>query len=186
MYFERHISVHHTSLLDIIYGLTAWGQATKAHLNKLLLLQKYALRLMCFLNPRTRAIPFFISSKILSIHLLYFEAVLYSMYDVSNNSAPKDITEKFVKTSLIHSCNTRAASCGKYHIKFSRLNQQRNSFFMLWCKSVELSPIASMYCNLPKLVFKKSIRKALFAALEGKEDYIEAPNLLSKINLYFT
>ena len=27
---------------------------------------------------------------------------------------------------------------------------------------------------------------ALFAALEGEEDYIEAPNLLSKINLYFT
>ena len=31
-----------------------------------------------------------------------------------------------------------------------------------------------------------SFRKALFAALEGEEDYIEAPNLLSKINLYFT
>ena len=29
------------------------------------------------------------------------------------------------------------------------------------------------------MVFKKSIRKALFAALEGEEDYIEAPNLLS-------
>ena len=36
------------------------------------------------------------------------------------------------------------------------------------------------------MAFKKSIRKALFAALEGEEDYIEAPNLLSKINLYFT
>ena len=36
-------------------------------------------------------------------HLLYFEAVLHSMYDVSNNSAPKDISEKFVKTSLIDS-----------------------------------------------------------------------------------
>ena len=30
----------------------------------------------------------------------------------------------------------------------------------------------------------KSIRKALFAALEGEEDYIEAPKLLSIINLY--
>ena len=108
----------------LTYGLTAWGQAAKAHLNKLLLLQKRALRLMYFLNPRTRAIPFFISSKILPIHLLYFEAVLHCMYDVSNNSAPKDISEKFVKTSLIHSYNMRAASCGKYHIQFSRLNQQ--------------------------------------------------------------
>ena len=46
---------------------------------------------MYFQNPRTHAIPFFIFSKILPIHLLYFEAVLHSMYDVSNNSAPKDI-----------------------------------------------------------------------------------------------
>ena len=74
----------------LTYGLTAWGQAAKAHLNKLLLLQKRALRLMYFLNPRTHAIPFFISSKILPIHLLYFEAVLHSMY-VSNNSAPRDL-----------------------------------------------------------------------------------------------
>ena len=83
--------------------------------NKLLLLQKCAIRLMYFLNPRTHAIPLFISSKILPIHLLYFEAILHSMYDVSNNSAPKDLCDKFIKTSLIHSYNTRAASCGKYH-----------------------------------------------------------------------
>ena len=55
---------------------------------------------------------------------------------------------------------------------------------MLWRESVNCLP--SQVCNLPKLAFKKSIRKALFAALESEEDYIEAPNLLSKINLYFT
>ena len=139
---------------------------------------------MYFLNPRTHAIPFFISSKILPIHQLYFEAVLHSMYDVSNNSAPKDISEKFVKTSLIHSYNTRAASCCKYPIKFSHLNQQQNSFLCFGTKAWNCLPL--QVCNLPKLAFKKSIRKTLFAALEGKEDYIEAPNLLSKIKLYFS
>jgi len=73
---------------------------------------------MYFLNPRSHAIPPFISSKILPIHLLYFEAILHSMYDFSNNSAPKDISDKFIKTSLIHPYNMRAASCGKYHVKF--------------------------------------------------------------------
>ena len=107
---------------------------------------------------------------------------LHSMYDVSNNSAPKDFSDKFIKTSLIHSYNTRAASCGKYHIKFSRLNPQRNSFSCFGVKAWNCIP--SRVCNLPKLAFKKSICKALFAALESKEDYIEAPNLLSKINLY--
>ena len=80
--------------------------------------------------------------------------------------------------------NTRASSCGKYHTKFSRLNQQRNSFLCFGAKAWNCLP--SQVCNLLKLAFKKSIRKALFIALEGEEDYIEAPNLLSKINLYFT
>ena len=61
-----HIYVPHTSLLGI--WPDCLGQAAKAHLNKLLLLQKRALRLMYFLNPRTHAIPFFISPKILPIH----------------------------------------------------------------------------------------------------------------------
>ena len=63
----------------------------------------------------------------------------------------------------LHSCNTRAASCGKYHVQFSRLNQQRNSFSCFGAKAWNCLP--SQVCNLPKLAFKKSIRKALFAAL---------------------
>ena len=78
----------------------------------------------------------------------------------------------------------RAASCGKYHIQFSRLNQQQNSFSCFGTKAWNCLPL--QVCDQPKMAFKKSIRKALFAALEGKEDYIEAPNLLYKINLYFT
>ena len=139
---------------------------------------------MYFLNPRTHAIPLFISSNILPIHLFYFEAVLHSMFDVSNNSATKDISETLVKTSLIHSYNTRATSCGKYHTQFARLNQQRNSFLCFGAKAWKCLP--SQVRNLPKVSFKKSVRKVLSAALEGEEDYTEAPNLLSKINLYFT
>ena len=84
------------------------------------------------------------------------------------------------------SYNTRAASCGKYHIKFSRLNQQRNSLAaMFWRESMELN-LPSRVCNLPKPAFKKGqFAKLVFAALEGEEDYIEAPKWDSSIiNLY--
>ena len=55
----RCIYIYQSLILPYLtYGLTAWGQAAKAHLNKLLLLQKRALRLMYFLNPRTHAFPF--------------------------------------------------------------------------------------------------------------------------------
>ena len=37
------------------YGLAAWGQAAKTHLEKLLVLQKRALRLMYFSEPKAQA-----------------------------------------------------------------------------------------------------------------------------------
>ena len=51
-------------LPHLTYGLAAWGQAAKTHLKKILVLQKRALRLMYFSEPRAHAVPLFISSKI--------------------------------------------------------------------------------------------------------------------------
>ena len=48
------------------------------------------------------------------------------------------------------------------------------SFLCFGVKAWNCPP--SQVCNLPKLAFKKSIRIALFAAVEGKKVYIEAPN----------
>ena len=41
------------------YGLAAWGQAAKTHLQKLLVLQKRVLRLMYFSEPRAHAVSLF-------------------------------------------------------------------------------------------------------------------------------
>ena len=38
------------------YGLAAWGQVAKTHLQKLLILQKRVLRLMYFSEPRAHAV----------------------------------------------------------------------------------------------------------------------------------
>ena len=57
------------------YGLAAWGQAAKTHLQKIIVLQKRVLRLMYFSEPRDHAVPLFISSKILPLQMLYAEKV---------------------------------------------------------------------------------------------------------------
>ena len=41
----------------LTYGLAAWGQAAKTHLQKILVLQKRVLRLMYFSEPRAHAVP---------------------------------------------------------------------------------------------------------------------------------
>ena len=59
------------------YGLVAWGQAAKTHLEKLLTLQKRAVRL--------------INSNIMPITMLYFKLSSMLMFDVYNNTAPQNI-----------------------------------------------------------------------------------------------
>ena len=77
------------------YGLAAWGQAAKTHLQKRLVLQKRVLRLMYFSDPRAHAVSLFISSNILPINMFYVETVSSLMYDVSRLSVPSYISDLF-------------------------------------------------------------------------------------------
>ena len=70
--FSTLISIYHSLIAPYLrYGLIAWGQASKSQLNKLLVLQKRALRFIHFAKPRDHAIPLFTNTKILPINFLY-------------------------------------------------------------------------------------------------------------------
>ena len=86
----------------ISYGLIAWGQASKSHLEKLLILQKRAVRLINFLPFRTHAIPYFAQSNILPITVLYFKLSSILMFDITTNSAPQNICNLFTFTQDIY------------------------------------------------------------------------------------
>ena len=107
----------------LTFGLSAWGQAAQLHLNKLLLLQKRAIRFMNFFKPRTHAVPLFISSKILPINMLYFETMSTLMYHISNNSAPQNISRLFRKSNLIHPYKTRSSSSGNFRVLTNNIIQ---------------------------------------------------------------
>ena len=51
----------------LTFGLTCWGQACNTYLNKILVLQKKALRFMYFVDRKTHAIPLFRDAKILPV-----------------------------------------------------------------------------------------------------------------------
>ena len=84
----------------ISYGLNAWGQAAKTHLDKILLLQKRAVHLMNFAKFSDHAIPLFISSNILPLPLLYFKLSSTLMPDVYNKVIPSNISDLFRLHSL--------------------------------------------------------------------------------------
>ena len=65
------LNIYQSLILPYLtYGLAAWSQAAKTHLQKILVLQKRVLCLMYFSEPRAHAVPLFISLKILPLHNL--------------------------------------------------------------------------------------------------------------------
>jgi len=97
------------------------------NVNKILILQKRALRLLYFTDWHERAIPLFLEANILPITFLYYELVSTLMHDISNCKAPTNMSNLFQKTSNIHSYNTRSSTSGKFFVKSSSLEIQNNS-----------------------------------------------------------
>ena len=72
----------------VLYG---GAEQKKILRNKIVRLQKRALRLIFFRDCKSHAIPFFISSSLLPLDLLHFKSVAMLMHDVSNNISPPQI-----------------------------------------------------------------------------------------------
>ena len=73
---------------DQAWVFEAWGQTSKANLNKIQILQKRALRLIHFPNKREHAIPLFIRANILPVNMLYYKAISTLMNDIHCKTAP--------------------------------------------------------------------------------------------------
>ena len=163
----------------ISYGLIAWGQASKSHLEKILILQKRAVRLINFLTFRTHAILYFAQSNILPITMLYFKLSSTLKLDITSNSAPQNICNPFTSTQDIHQYNTRSASSGNYYINYSRLNHHKNSFSIVGAKI--WNSIPESYRRLPKHILKKKIHALLFVTFETLDSYADTSTLISEI-----
>ena len=82
------------------YGaVVALGRAPKLYKNKLLILQKRALRLIYFKHRQERAIDLFINSYFLPIDMIHFEKTANLMYNVNFNSVPISIQNFFQKSN---------------------------------------------------------------------------------------
>ena len=104
-FLPLHTLLHiYQSLISpyITYGLSVWGQAYKCHLNKILVLQKCALRFMYFTKKMNTPFPLFINAKILPLNFLYYKTLPELMYDISSTaSVPLNIHNLFTKRTLI-------------------------------------------------------------------------------------
>ena len=108
--------------------------ACKTYLNKILILQKRALRLLYFADWHDHAVPLFLESNALPITFPYYESVSALIHDITNNKAPVNMSNLFQKTSYIHSYNTRSPTSETFYVKSFRLKTQNSSLSRLGVK----------------------------------------------------
>ena len=89
-------------MMMMMMMIVAWGRAVKTYRNKILTLQKGALRLMYFGDYKSHAKPYFLSSRFLSLYFLYFKSVAVLMHDISNKLSPPNIANLFISKVRSH------------------------------------------------------------------------------------
>ena len=174
------VKIYNSLILPYItYGLLAWGNASNAYLNKILVLKKRVLRLIYFTDRREHAIPLFAKAKILPVTFLYYEAVSKLMFDVHNQSAPINILKLFTKISHIHTYNTRSSKSQFFSTKYSRLNLQKKAFSRVGVKI--WNKIPNEFKTLSKDSFNKKMKTTLFQILDSEDSYLDVENIPSKL-----
>ena len=131
---------------------------------KSIILQKWALRLMYFSDRRIHAIPLFVRFGVLPLNMLYFKYSATLMHDISNNRAPSNISELFVRSNMIHSHYTRFCASGNFYVQRSRLNQLLLSFSSSGVRIWNKIPLTLREQH--KDPFKRKLHKLLIKVLE--------------------
>ena len=113
---------------DIFVSVLENIRSCKSHLNKLLVLQKRALRLIYFKQIRDHVVPLFIDSNVLPISFILFYRLCSIMWDVTNNVVPSNISYSFLKTTDVHHYATRSSTKDDFYVEHSKLEKVHNSF----------------------------------------------------------
>ena len=151
----------------ISYGLIAWGQAANIHLNKILILQKRALRLMCFADSKAHSAPLFVHSRILPVTMLYYLLVSSMMHDINNHRVPSNISMLFTHSEQVHHHFTRFSAAGNLYVKTSRTNQLLFFFARIGVRVWNSIPMKLRIKN--RTPFKRELKNRLLKLMEIEE-----------------
>ena len=125
------------------YCCQIWGQTGNCHINKILSLQRSALRIINFLPFRCDVSNYFLELNIISFVNLVKITNLLFVYDSLKNNLPSSVSNYFTLSSSIHSYNTRNVELGKLHVpRFNSTKFGKNSIkyqcITEWNKSLTL------------------------------------------------
>ena len=108
------------------YGFLICAYTHQYLLDKLLLLQKKALRIIYSSAFRSHTDPLFLESKLLKIKDLYLFQLGQFMYNYNNNALPHIFDAMFPKNQFYHNYPTRHSD--EFHIPLYRTLLAKNTF----------------------------------------------------------
>ena len=111
------------------YGILAWGNTHISLLDKILILQKETLRIICNAPIRSHTDPLFLEHKILKIKDLYLFQLGQFMYKYNNNSLPRIFDSTFPKNQFFHNYPTRQSN--EFHLPLLRTLLAQNTFLYM-------------------------------------------------------
>ena len=101
----------------LCYGLPIWGNADRVLLNRLINLQKMAIRAISFADFNAHTSPLFKKHEILTLTDLYQHKLASLLWDLDHEKLPNSLLNLFCKRNDIHNHLTRMSSSGKYSVK---------------------------------------------------------------------
>ena len=136
------------------YAILIWGNTCKSYLDKIVKLQKWAIRTVARSNYRSHAAPLFANYNILTVTDMYTLELGSFMFKYHINDLPVVFNKYFDKRSDIHNYQTRYVN--DLNITFNKKsfadNAIRTSGPLLW---------NSLSCELKKLKSVKQFRNRL-------------------------
>ena len=166
------INIYKSLILPhLTYGIVLWGQAAKCHIDKILKLQKRAIRLIYSAHYRSHGIPLFQSASILPINLLYIKSISILMYDISKTNVPPNISAMFTSLEKIHKYNTRSSSMKNFYVKYTGSDLQKRFFANTGARVWNVVPMELRENS--KHNFRKKMHDKLLQMLVMEDEYID-------------
>ena len=110
------LSLYYTLLMPYLnYGILAWGNSCKTYLNKLLKLQRRAVRHICKTSFRHSSKPLFTDLRILNVYNMYNLELCVFMCKYSTDDLPTIFNGYFSKRSQI--CNRDTRNMTNYNLR---------------------------------------------------------------------
>ena len=125
----------------LLYGNILWGSAYKIHLNKLVILQKKAVRCITNAKYNEHTPPIFKELMIPNVLDLYMIQLGKFVYSQLNNQLPAGLINIFVPNKEIHGYHTR--NCDGAHMKPVKVDIVHRSF-------IHQGP--ALWSNIPDMI----------------------------------